>query len=198
VSFHVKRKIKLLLFVHSTDKFDCGVDAGCGSEKWFVLDSTALSPYVTGAVCGDTPSTPFADLTAEICACPPAVDISPCTCAFSSSAATNLVISCSDQSLDDATTASKLEKCPASSYPVDTFDLSGNSLTVVPSGLTDYPLLVNLSLANNQITSVKKGQLTLPATVVLLDLSANAIDAIDADSLPGEFSLNSFKNNFIF
>ena len=164
------------------------MNAGCGSEKWFVLNATELSPYVTGAVCGDTLSTPFADLTSQICACPPADDISPCTCTFSSSSAeTNLTISCSGQSLDDATMASKLKKCPASSYPVDMFDLSGNALTVVPSGLTDYPLLVHLSLANNQITSVKKGQLTLPAAVLHLDLSSNLIDAIDVNSLPGEF-----------
>ena len=87
--------------------------------------------------------------------------------------------------------ASKLAKCPASSYSVDTFFLDGNALTVVPSALIDYPLLDRLSLANNKITSVKKGQLTLSAAVVQLDLSSNQIDAIDADSLPGDFiSLN--------
>ena len=159
-----------------------------------MMNATELSSYVTGAVCGDSYSTPFADLTAEICACPPAVDISPCTCAFSSSSsaeATRLVISCLDQSLGDETMASKLSKCPSSSYSVDTFILDGNALAVVPSALTDYPLLDRLSLANNKITSVKKGQLTLSAAIVQLDLSSNQIDAIDADSLPGDFiSLN--------
>jgi hypothetical protein len=174
------------------------VDAGCGNEKWFVLDFTALSPYVAGAVCGDSSSTPFADLTPQICACPPAADISPCTCAFSSSSsaeATRLVISCVDQSLDDETMASKLSKCPSSSYSVDTFILDGNALTVVPSALIDYPLLDRLSLANNKITSVKKGQLTLSAAIVQLDLSSNAIDAIDTDSLPGDFVISlNFKS----
>ena len=171
------------------------MNAGCSKEKWFVMNATTLSSYVTGAVCGDSYSTPFADLTAEICACPPAVDISPCTCAFSSSSsaeATRLVISCVDQSLGDETMASKLAKCPASSYSVDTFFLDGNALTVVPSALIDYPLLDRLSLANNKIASVKKGQLTLSVAVVHLDLSSNQIDAIDTESLPGDFiSLNS-------
>jgi Leucine-rich repeat (LRR) protein len=72
-----------------------------------------------------------------------------------------------------------------STTPVDTFDLSGNQLTAVPSGLTQFNELTNLNLSTNAITAVETGQLKLTVAVKSLDLSFNQISAIAASSLPG-------------
>jgi hypothetical protein len=141
------------------DPFDCGVDLACGNEKWLVTNDL-LSPYVTGGEYGDDKRTPFASLTQVICACPPAVDISPCGCSFSGGDGQNgknLAITCFGYKaiLDDAAMAEKLAKIPADLYLVDAMDLSDNSLTFVPLALPLYPLLAVLSLAKNKISAVK-------------------------------------------
>jgi len=69
--------------------------------------------------------------------------------------------------------------------PVDTFDFSGNLLTVVPANLPQFNQLVNLNLSNNSIVVVGTGELNLPAAVKSLDLSSNQISTIAASSLPG-------------
>jgi Leucine-rich repeat (LRR) protein len=70
------------------------------------------------------------------------------------------------------------------SYAVDTFDLSGNSLTYVPTSLVQYTQLISLSLATNSITEIKAGDLTLSDAVISLDLSSNSITQIASGSLP--------------
>ena len=161
------------------------MNAGCGSEKWFVLNATELSPYVTGGTCQD--AAPFSALTAEICTCPPANDISPCQCGFVSSTSTNLKLSCSAQSLGNAVMKEKLAKIPADSYSVQSMDLSGNNLTAVPSEVASYPLLDAVSLASNQIGALVSGDLQLNATLKSLDVSFNQISSIAVGALPGDF-----------
>jgi len=74
----------------------------------------------------------------------------------------------------------------APANPVDVVDLSGNALTKVPSNLPQsFPQVTSLSLANNQITSIGSGQLTLTATVKSLDVSTNNIASIAVNALPG-------------
>ena len=179
------RHTKILFSSFFLDDFDCGLNAGCGSEKWFVLNATELSPYVTGGTCQD--DAPFSALTAVICTCPPANDISPCQCDFVSSTSTNLKLSCSAQSLGDAVMKEKLAKIPADSYSVQAMDLSGNNLTAVPSEVASYPLLDTVSLASNQIGALVSGDLQLTATLKSLDVSFNQISSIAVGALPGNF-----------
>ena len=82
-----------------------------------------------------------------------------------------------------------LTSIPPDSYAVDTFDLSENALTFVPTALVQYTQLISLSLAKNQITEIKSGDLTLGAAVVSLDLSENAIGSIASDALPSKWSV---------
>ena len=83
--------------------------------------------------------------------------------------------------------ATILALIPPNSYSVDTFDLSGNLLTIVPTGLTQYSQLISLNLASNLITAVRAGDLTLSAAVVSLDLSSNQMTTIASGSLPSEW-----------
>jgi len=82
--------------------------------------------------------------------------------------------------------------------PVDTFDLSGNQMTSVPSGLTQFNELANLNLSTNAITAVETGQLKLPAAVKSLDLSSNQISVIAASSLPGNYLIASSACSITF
>jgi len=165
-----------------SDPFDCGAKIGCGGDGWLISDST-LSTFVVNATCGDSASTPFTSLTALNCQCP-VPSIASCTCQPSAGKTTTLTISCANQGLDDTAIETVITNTEANS-PVDTFDLSGNQLTIVPKNLPQYTKLVSVSLANNSITSVGSTDLSLTANVTLIDLSNNQISSIAAGSLPG-------------
>ena len=119
-------------FYFLKDSFDCGLNDGCGSESWLIANSDYLN-YVTGGTCKD--STAFSALTQGICLCPPATSISPCTCDLTAGSTTTLTVTCAGHSIDDTTMEGILTTIAPTSYAVDTFDLSGNSLSYVPNSL---------------------------------------------------------------
>ena len=188
------------------DAFDCGVHLGCGNETWLVTN-TVLSSYVTGGTCGDALSTPFSALTATICTCPPAGDISPCGCELMTDSSTPTVnVTCSGFGLDDKAMANILMNISAT-VPVRTFILSRNALTKVPSQLSylsrvadgwtsssllaQFPLLDHIDLSHNALKSVLAGDLTIKAPLLLLDLTFNNINSIEASSMPSKLLLIS-------
>ena len=77
-----------------------------------------------------------------------------------------------------------VQNIPATT-PVHTFDLSGNKLTKVPSGLPQYQQLVTMNMSSNSITTVNTGDLTVTGAVTNLDMSSNVIATINNNSLPG-------------
>jgi Leucine-rich repeat (LRR) protein len=91
---------------------------------------------------------------------------------------------CANQGLGDTAIGTVVANTPVTT-PIDTFDLSGNKLTIVPKDLTQYAQLTRVTLANNSITSVGSTDLSLTGNVVLIDLSNNQISSIAAGSLPG-------------
>jgi len=167
-----------------TDPFDCGAMIGCDGDTWLLSNAT-MRTYVVNATCSDVDTTPFTALTALNCKCP-IYSISPCTCRTTMGSNTTLTISCANKNLTDSSMVKIFTKIPAST-PVDQLDLSGNLLTRVPANLTQYPTLNNLSLASNFITSIASGDLTLPANVVVLDVSKNLISSVSKDSLPANY-----------
>ena len=167
-----------------------------------MVTNTALLPYIAGGTCGDSLNTPFASLTASICACPPAIDISPCGCALmGNSSSPTLNVTCSGYGLDDKAMANILMNISAT-VPVRTLILSRNSLTKIPSPLsylsrvadgsspssliTQFVVLDYIDLSRNAITSVLAGDLTIKTPLVFLDLSFNNISTVAASSMPSK------------
>ena len=159
--------------------------SGCDGGSW-LISNTTMKTFVTNATCSDADSTPFTALTALNCKCP-IYSISPCTCRTTMGSNTTLTISCANKNITDSSMAKIFTKIPAST-PVDQLDLSGNLLTRVPANLTQYPTLNKLSLASNSITSIASGDLTLPANVIVLDVSKNLISSVSKDSLPANYA----------
>ena len=162
---------------------DCGSPSGdqCGSEKWLLLNA-ALLPYVKGT-CQN--GNEFSSYTNEICLCPPAADLGTCTCALTTDSTTTVTIDCKDQNLDDSAVETLVNKIAWA--PIDTLNLSGNTMTKVPVNLVQQFINVTtLSLASNGITSIESGELNLEATIVSLDVSNNLISTIASDALPGD------------
>jgi len=80
--------------------------------------------------------------------------------------------------------ATIINNIPAST-PVVSLLLNNNQLTRVPPGLTKFTQMETLSLADNQISSIAAGDLSLTSNFFnTLDLSNNAIASIEENSLP--------------
>ena len=141
-----------------------------------------LLPFVANATCGDLAATPFSSLTALNCQCPLLL-ISPCTCQPSAGSNTTLTILCANQGMDNAAIGNVVANTPATT-PVDTFDLGGNQLTSVPTGLPQYTTLVSVSVSNKSITSIGSADLSLTRNSTLINLSYNQISSIVPGSLP--------------
>jgi len=158
-------------------------------------------PFVSGGTCQD--STAFSALTTTICWCPPSVSIATCSCYLTASGSSTVTVNCASQGLGDAAMASVLLSISSTS-PIDTLLLDDNNLTKVPSSssrrvsrigiirtsftslMTKFPLLNHVGLSSNAITSILKGDLTLPAPLKLLNLTSNQISRIAVESFPCE------------
>ena len=115
----------------------------------------------------------------------------PCSCKTTTNSAgvfstTALTISCANQTLNDTTMETVFSKIPVTA-PIDTVDLSNNSLTFIPNYLTTYPELANVILATNNITSIGSNDLQLVGNVTLIDISSNQITSIADNSFPSLF-----------
>ena len=178
-------KILNKLFQNEDPNLDCGSPSGdqCGSERWLFSNATLL-PFVKGT-CQN--GNEFSTYSNEICLCPPATDLGTCTCALSTDSTTAVTISCADQQLDDSAVETLVNTI--SWAPIDTFDLSGNQMTKIPSGLSALVQLSSLSVATNQIASIGAADLSpLTAAVKLLNFASNSISTVDAGSFPGQLT----------
>ena len=161
---------------------DCGIPLTqqCGSEDW-LFSNTTIQPYVTGT-CQNGAN--FSSFSLTTCLCPAAADISPCTCGFTASSTTTVTITCSNQNLNDDAVSAILKKIFPWS-PIDTMNFYNNSLTKIPSGLSQYSQLFLLSFSSNSITSIGSNDLSgLTAPVMYINLGANQISTIADNAFP--------------
>ena len=163
----------------------------CGSEEW-LLSNTQIQPYVRGT-CQN--GADFSSFSLATCLCPAAADISPCTCGFTASSTTTVTITCSNQNLKDDAVSAILKKIFPWS-PIDTMNFYNNSLTKIPSGLSQYSQLFLLSFSSNSITSIGSNDLSgLTAAVKVIDLTANQITTIADNAFPSSLFLSQLIHN---
>lgn len=158
--------------------------AQCGSEQWFLTNST-LQPFIKGT-CQN--GVAFSSYSAVSCLCPAAVDISPCTCGFTNSQNTTVTIDCSNNNLTDTAMTEIMNKIYPWS-PVDTIYFNGNNLTQIPAGLAKFTQLYWLEFQSNSITSIGLNDLSgLTAPVEEINLSTNQITTIADGAFPSSSS----------
>lgn len=158
--------------------------AQCGSEQWFLTNST-LQPFIKGT-CQN--GVAFSSYSAVSCLCPAAVDISPCTCGFTNSQNTTVTIDCSNNNLTDTAMTEIMNKIYPWS-PVDTIYFNGNNLTQIPAGLAKFTQLHWLEFQSNSITSIGLNDLSgLTAPVEEINLSTNQITTIADGAFPSSSS----------
>ena len=174
-----------------TDPFDCSPST-CGSESWLIVNSQYKSFVSTtnGApTCGDVAKTDILALNPVICQCP-FEDVHPCTCSITqgevASPPVTVSINCSGLALGDQGVETLLNKVPVTNAMVGVV-LSGNNLTYVPTRLAQFQNLVLVVLTNNNISTVKQGDLALASPQAnTIDLSNNQIKTIENGSFPSE------------
>ena len=172
------------------DSFDCSPST-CGSESWLILSDEYKSfvSIATEPTCGDTAKTPFLTLDPLVCKCP-FEDVYPCTCSGTegevASPKVTVSINCTGAMLGDKGMEIVLNKVPVTTA-LAALVLTSNDLTYVPSKLSQFQNVVIVVLSNNNITSVKKGDLALASpkanTILLND---NFITSIEEGSFPSE------------
>jgi len=169
---------------------DCSATS-CGSQAW-IFTNPKYVQYFPNAYCSDR--TPLTSLTFEKCFCP---SVTPCFCAASTLYPGALDISCNGQSIGDANMETIISNISATTQ-IGKLDLSGTGITQVPSGLTKFTTISELSLAENQITAVNNGALAVNSSILMkLDLSGNAkLATIGNSSLPRKCCMIS--NTFFY
>ena len=166
--------------VYTTGVYDCTATS-CGSLDWYPSVGP-LQDFVKWGTVFCLDGTKTSSLTPPICACPLYVaDIAPCVCRPDT--IESLTIDCSSKNIGSDRMATIISNISITT-PVVSLLLNGNQLTKVPPGLTKFTLMNTLSLANNQISSIAAGDLSLVAKMESLDLTNNAITTIATNSLP--------------
>ena len=124
------------------------------------------------------------------CQCP-TYPVVHCTCGVTMNSATSLTITCANQSLSDSAISPIFDQFPATT-PVDTINLSNNTLTKVPvAQLKKYTQLANVLMSNNNIAALAANDFNLTANASRIDLSANSITSIEPNALPSNLYMRN-------
>ena len=141
--------------------------------------------------------------------------IKPCDCKYivSRLGATNgtvktIAFFCIGKSLDDIQASSILKIFLTSDLNRNRtriVDLKNNRLTKVPIEIAQFKRLEQVKLVANQITSLESGWISMGSStnnkkLVLLDLSQNLLNRIEAGAFEGRYSVGSIinlENNYL-
>jgi len=161
---------------------DCGTSSSqCGSEYWFLTNGLYRKFFLGKCQNGKDFS------THDKVFCDTPTNMSPCKSATKDPISQTAIVDCSSQGLADDTLAGLIAIIKSSALKVDTLLLNSNNLQRIPTGLDQFPHLVNLNLASNSITAVGATDISgLTGAVELIDLSRNQIASIAAAAFPGD------------